>query len=126
MSIQIKIDSKLPGIMARRGNAFPIVGVLLAAYGVAACSTMPPKTAAERASDETKAEQVEAALEADPNIYARHIDVKVDGGVVHLGGYVWSPRDFLLAKNDAASVPGVTNVITQMELMRGGQSGSSR
>jgi len=46
--------------------------------------------------------------------------------VVHLGGYVWSDNDFLFAKNDAAAVPGITTVVNQMELMRGGMSGTSR
>jgi osmotically-inducible protein OsmY len=106
-------------------GAIPIAGLSIVCL-ICACSTAPPKTEAERAADEATAERVEAALEADPIIYARHIDVKVDRGVVHLDGFVWSSQDFLLAKNDAAAVPGVTKVITQMELMRGGISGTSR
>lgn len=53
-----------------------------------------------------------------------HIDVAVDRGVVHLGGYVWEDDDFQTARRDAASVPGVKTVITQMELMRGGLAGT--
>jgi osmotically-inducible protein OsmY len=87
---------------------------------------MPQRTAAERAADSKIADQVEAALTADPNIYARHIDVTVDRGVVNLGGYVWETDDFLIARRDAASVPGVKAVITQMELKRAGMSGPSR
>jgi len=34
-------------------------------------------------------------LNADPRIFARHIDVYADNGVVHLGGYVWDQRDFM-------------------------------
>jgi osmotically-inducible protein OsmY len=113
-------------IMARSRNLLPIAAALLAAYGVAACTTAPPKTDAERVADEATAQRVEAALEADPTIYARHIDVRVDRGVVHLDGFVWSQQDFYLAKNDAASVPGVTDVISQMELMRNGKSGTGR
>ena len=63
---------------------------------------------------------------ADPKIYARHIDVRVDRGTVHLEGLVWSSADFLIAKNDAAAVPGVIAVRTNLELVRGGISGSSR
>ena len=104
-----------------------LIGTTLsAACGLLACSTAPPRTDAERAADAAAAAQVEAALNADPRIFARHIDVKVDGGVVHLGGYVWSDNDFLFAKNDAAAVPGITTVVNQMELMRGGMSGTSR
>ncbi len=93
---------------------------------IAACSSLPPRTGAERVADAAKAAQVQAALDSDSRIYARHIDVSVDRDVVHLGGYVWSDSDFRFAKNDAASVPGITTVVNQMELMRGGMSGSSR
>jgi len=98
----------------------------LAAFSVVACSTSPPRSDAERTADAAAAAQVESALDADPRIYARHIDVAVNRGVAHLGGYVWSDDEFLFAKNDAASVPGVTTVVNQMELMRGGISGTSR
>jgi osmotically-inducible protein OsmY len=91
---------------------------------VAACASTPRRTAAERASDAEIASRVEAALLADPEIYARHIDVGVNRGVVHLGGYVWEDHDFQIARNDAASVAGVTTVEMQMELMRGGIAGT--
>ena len=91
-----------------------------------ACSSVPPRTAAERAADSQIADEVKATLAADPDIYARHIDIAVDRGVVQLRGYVWEPGDFQIARRDAASVPGVTAVITQMELKRAGTSGPSR
>ena len=97
-----------------------------AAYIVVACSRLPPRSDAERSADAAAAAQVEVALDADPRIYARHIDVTVDRGVVHLGGFVWSDDEILFAKADAASVPGIKSVANQMELMRGGISGSSR
>jgi osmotically-inducible protein OsmY len=106
--------------------AFVVAVTLSAAYGLVACSTSPPKTDAERVADAAATAQIEAALNADPRIFARHIDVKVDRGVVHLGGYVWSDSDYLFAKNDAAAVPGITTVVNQIELMRGGTSGTSR
>jgi hypothetical protein len=46
--------------------------------------------------------------------------------VVHLGGYVWSDSEMQFAKADAATVPGVLGVSDEMELMRGGISGTSR
>jgi osmotically-inducible protein OsmY len=103
-----------------------IAVILLSTYGVVACSTSPPRSEAERAADAASASRVEAALDADPKIYARHIDVSVIRGVVHLGGFVWSDDDYLFARNDAAAVPGVTTVVNQMELMRGGVSGTGR
>ena len=97
----------------------------LAAYSLVACSTSPRRSDAERAADAAAAAQVEAALAADSRIYARHIDVRVNRGVVHLAGYVWSDDEFLFAKHDAASVPGIRAVVNEMELMRGGTSGGS-
>lgn len=102
------------------------VVALLAAYGLIACTTAPHRTAAERAADAETAGRVEAALLADPNLYARHIDIEVDRGVVHLGGFVWENGGFLTARHDAASVPGVTTVVTDMELNRGGIAGAGR
>lgn len=92
----------------------------------AACSSTPSRTPAERAADSQLAERVDAALSEDPDIYARHIDVTVNRGVVHLGGYVWENREFMIAQRDAASVPGVKAVNSQMQLMRGGTTGTSR
>ena len=99
---------------------------LVATYAVVACSTTPPRTVAERQADADIADRVQAALLADPNIYARHIDVVVDRGVVHLDGYVWENDDFHRARSDAASVPGVKTVISEMEIMRGGLAGTGR
>jgi osmotically-inducible protein OsmY len=101
-----------------------VAGLLVAACTAAACATAPPRTAAERAVDAGIAAQIEAALLADPTIYARHIDVTVDQGVAYLGGFVWSDEDFRVARRDAASIAGVKSVRTQMDLVRGGISGS--
>jgi osmotically-inducible protein OsmY len=100
--------------------------LLLAACALAACSTTPPRTPAERAADAAIAGQVQAALLADPDIYARHIEVAVNRGVVNLGGFVWEVTDFASARRDAATVPGVTTIVTDMDLMRGGIAGAGR
>jgi osmotically-inducible protein OsmY len=97
--------------------------VALVAGALAGCSTAPRRTEAERAADADTAAWVETALSADPHLFARHIDVSVDGGVVYLGGYVWSVEDLYLARNLAGSVPGVKSVSSEMELMRGGGKG---
>jgi osmotically-inducible protein OsmY len=111
----------------RRRRVWPTALGLVLTYGIVACaSTQAPRSEAERRADATIAGQVESALLADPTIYARHVDITVDRGVVHLGGYVWSAHDYQLARNDAASVPGVRAVDVEMELMRGGTSGVSR
>jgi osmotically-inducible protein OsmY len=104
----------------------PTVTTVVLACAVIACSTTPPRTAAQRVADADTADRVQAALLADPDIYARHIDVRVDRGVVHLGGYVWEAADFRIAQRDAASVPGANAVISEMELVRGGLAGTGR
>ena len=100
--------------------------VLMSACGVLACSTTPRRSEAERSADAAIAAHVESVLLGDPNIYARHIDVTVDRGVVQLGGFVWTNQEYLLARNDAAAVAGVVAVHAQMDLVRGGISGTSR
>jgi osmotically-inducible protein OsmY len=107
-------------------GAWPKLLLSMAACTFVGCATTPPRTAAERAADAAIASQVQAALLADPDIYARHIDVAVNRGVVDLGGYVWENEDFATARRDAASVPGVTGIVTDMELMRGGLAGAGR
>ena len=104
----------------------PKLLLLMAACTVVGCATTAPRTPAERAADAVIAAQVQAALAADPDIYARHIEVAVNRGVVDLGGFVWEAQDFATARRDAASVPGVTTIVTDMDLMRGGIAGAGR
>ena len=112
--------------MRRAHGVVTLLEILVTACGAIACSTTSHRTAAERQADEEIAAGVQAALLADPYLYARHIDVEVVSGVVHLGGYVWEDGDFQKAQRDAASVLGVKAVRNEMELIRGGISGTSR
>src|ERR1700731_3461839 len=111
--------------MDRGCRAALAVGGSIALLTVFGCATTV-RTAQERAADADVEARVEAALDSDSRIYARHVDVNVDDGVVHLGGYVWSDSELRFAKADAAAVPGVLSVANQIELMRGGFSGASR
>ena len=88
--------------------------------GVAACTSGPPKTDAQRQADKETAERVETALSSDKVLYAKHIFVRADNGVVRLSGYVWEPSDFQLAIAIAENVPGVTKVVSDLELNRNG------
>jgi osmotically-inducible protein OsmY len=85
-----------------------------------ACATDPPKTANELQANKEIANRVESALDADKYLFARHISVRADSGVVHLEGYVWSATDIYEAKRVAKRVPGVTVVVNELELQRGG------
>jgi osmotically-inducible protein OsmY len=102
------------------------IAILPQAGCLIACSMSPGRTAAQRADDAAAAAEVEAVLQADPRIYGRHIDIQVRRGVAHLSGYVWAEDELLFATNDAARVPGIQAVDDQIELMRGGTSGTSR
>jgi osmotically-inducible protein OsmY len=85
----------------------------------------PTKTQAERLADNDVVDRVQAALSADRYLYARHITVRADRGVVSLGGYVWTPEELDAAMQDVQAMPGVTKVVNNMEVDRGAVSDSS-
>lgn len=110
-------------------SALPLIA---AAALTVSCASAPPKppvpTAAESmrseagATDEILANTVYSELNANPIYYYRHVDVRVDNGVAHLSGYVWSTDAIYAARKIAMNVPGVTGVTTsQLELERNGK-----
>ena len=98
----------------------PVCLAVTVLCAVAACASGPQKTAAQAQTDKEIAERVETALSADKALYAKHISVGADNGVVSLTGYVWDPSDFQLAMAIAEGVPGVTRVENDLELNRNG------
>jgi hyperosmotically inducible periplasmic protein len=95
-------------------------GAVAVLCGVVACASGPPRTEAQAQADKLTAERVEAALNADKMLYARHIFVHADNGVVRLTGYVWDRPDFDQATFIAEGVPGVKQVVNDLELQRNG------
>jgi osmotically-inducible protein OsmY len=94
--------------------------VLAAAVGgLTACLSGPPKTAAERQADKDLSDQVLTALTSDKTLYARHINVRADNGVVTLSGHVWTTEELAAAPQIAQSVAGVTKVVNRIEVDRG-------
>jgi|SRR5580698_467588 hypothetical protein len=94
--------------------------VLAAAVGgLTACLSGPPKTAAERQADKDLSDQVLTALTSDKTLYARHINVRADNGVVTLSGHVWTTEELAAAPQIAQSVPGVSKVVNRIEVDRG-------
>ena len=93
--------------------------------GAVACVMGPRKTEAERQADSETADRVQGALNADKMLYARHITVRADNGVVNLGGYVWTQPELEEAIQVAGLVPGVTKVVDRMEVDRGAISNSA-
>ena len=88
--------------------------------GLAACASGPPETDAQRQADKAMAERVEAALNADRSLFAKHITAHADNGVVRLTGYVWESGDFEEAAYVTSNVPGVVRVVNDLELNRNG------
>jgi osmotically-inducible protein OsmY len=88
--------------------------------GVAACASGPAKSDSQEQADKVMAERVEAALNADKALFAKHITAHADNGVVRLTGYVWEANDFEEATYIASNVPGVTKVVNDLELNRNG------
>jgi hyperosmotically inducible periplasmic protein len=101
-----------------------IVFAALVMCGMNACMTTQ-KTPEQRQADSAMVDHVQAALSEDKMLYARHITVRADGGVVTLGGYVWTPEELVQAREVARSVPGVSKVVDRMEVDRGAVQDSS-
>lgn len=103
-----------------------MVAVAAILCGAAACVT--PKSAEDRAADSATVDRVQSAFTADETLYARHITVRADGGVVTLGGYAWTPEEVVAAQQDAERVSGVSKVVNRIEVDRGAiqDSGVSR
>lgn len=108
------------------GSRAPLAGMLLAVTLMTACSTTIPEPVEQTRAEEQTVDKVYSALNADPNYYFRHVDVRVDHGVAYLSGYVWSTDALYRAKQIAANVPGVSGVVNQMELEREGSRGGGR
>jgi hyperosmotically inducible periplasmic protein len=102
-------------------RAFGDGAKLLAVALAAACSIA---NGTESADDAAVKAKVQAALNSDSVLYARHIQVSVQQGVVHLAGFVLRTDDIQRAKKDAASVPGVKTVSNEM-VLKPGESESS-
>jgi osmotically-inducible protein OsmY len=100
----------------------PALQSLMAVYS-AGCATQPRSSETPNRADALLAAQVQAALHADRNLYARHIDVIVERGVAQLDGIVWSDEALQRAQDAAASVPGVVSVKSYLEVTPGGTAG---
>jgi osmotically-inducible protein OsmY len=98
---------------------YAAVGVAILC-GAVACATGPHRSDAQRQADKETAARVEAALDADKLLYAKHITVRAYNGVVNLSGYVWDPPDLNEAQSVAEQVAGVSRVVNDLELQRSG------
>jgi len=99
---------------------FRVALALMLLSVIVGCEAGPRQTSAEQQTDKAISDRVINALSADSVLFARHISVWADGGVVHLTGYVWDDSDLNHAKRIAGSVPGVTRVVDEIDLEREG------
>ena len=107
---------KLSSIINRLLSALVLAAAVV---GLTACLSGPPKTEAQRQADKDLADQVQTALTSDKTLYARHINVHADNGVVTLSGHVWTTEEMAAAPQIAQSVPGVSKVVNRIEVDRG-------
>lgn len=108
-------------VFYRLACAGALAAIVCAGFG---CTAAPVKSEAQRQADRETAGRVQAALDADKGLYARHIIVRADNGVVRLSGFVWETPDIYEAKRVAELVPGVSQVVNDLELDRNGMDNS--
>lgn len=95
-----------------------IAAIALSAYGSSAFSqtgtppTGQPAQDAAATSDAALTKAIQSGLNADPNYFFRHVDVRVDNGVATLSGFVNSSQAINRARTIAGNVPGITRVVT--------------
>ena len=99
-----------------------IATVTLSVYGSAALPQGAPPTQPAPTgqpardgggtSDEEIATAITSALNADPDHFFRHVNVRVDNGVATLSGFVHSSSSIFRARTIATNTPGVTRVVT--------------
>jgi osmotically-inducible protein OsmY len=99
-----------------------VAAILLASAALCACAAVPASPARLQA-DTTTQTRVYAALNDDPVYFFRHVEVRVDNGVVHLSGLVWTTDAIYRAQQIARSVPGATRVVNHLELERASRRG---
>ena len=91
---------------------------------MSACATNPARTAAELETDRQLERAVTQQLAEDPNVFAPHIQVSANRGVVTLAGMVFEGNDIFEAGRVAQGVPGVVSVRNQIEMHISGRGGN--
>ena len=96
------------------------VTCVAAAMLVAACAADPPATSQQRQSDIRAMNEFYSKLASDQDFYYPHVQIRVENGIAHLSGYVWNTQALYRAKEVATRVPGITEVVDNLELEREG------
>ena len=101
-------------------NSIVTATVAAAALALGAISTAAyaqdssAAAAGQRGSDADLAARVKDALQSDPNLLARHIDVAVEHGEVHLKGFVQDNRALLAANQVATRAAGNHKIVNEL------------
>ncbi|MHB8354078.1 MAG: BON domain-containing protein [Burkholderiales bacterium] len=107
------------------GKFTRISTVLALVVLMSACATNPPRTSAELETDKKLELAVTQKLADDPNVFAPHIQVSANRGVVTLSGMVFDGNEIYEAGRVAQLVPGVASVRNQIEMHISGRGGNS-
>lgn len=91
---------------------------------ISACATNPARTSSELEADKKLEIAVTQQLANDPNVFAPHIQVSVNRGVVTLSGMVFDGNEIFEAGRVAQLVPGVVSVRNQIEMHISGRGGN--
>jgi len=96
--------------------ALSLYGSSASAQGASAQQATPPTGQPAQAvaapSDQELTKAIQSGLNADPNHFFRHVNVRVENGVATLSGFVHSSQAINRARTIAGNVPGVTRVVT--------------
>ena len=72
---------------------------------------------ARQAADEEITEHVQSALANDPYIYAEHVIVTTQNGIVRVEGITSDPWEMRRILREARKTPGVRRVLNQLEMI---------
>jgi osmotically-inducible protein OsmY len=108
LALSVAIALSLYGSSASAQEAAPPAG----AAPTGARPTGQPAQAVAGTSDEAITKAIQSALDADPQYFFRHVNVRVDNGVATLSGFVHSSQAINRARTIATNTPGVTRVVT--------------
>jgi osmotically-inducible protein OsmY len=104
----------------RKSNRMFTVAVAMAALALGTISAAADAQdssgadASRRGADADVAAHVRDALQSNPTIDSRHIDVTVDHGDVHLKGFVQDSRTLLAAAQVASKAAGSRKIVNDL------------
>jgi osmotically-inducible protein OsmY len=78
---------------------------------------------AARVNDERITQQVQKTLTADPWIFADHITVTTENGVVRLEGIIGDTGELFRVLRLARKIPGARRVVSELEIMHNDPDG---